>query len=74
MASQSQTKRKPIRRPGLAKFAREAGVTFSHARRCIIGERRSKSLMNRFRVWQRDQRAAKVNQPASPTTPNPSPA
>lgn len=66
MARQRQSKRKPIRRPGLAEFAREAGVTFSHARRCIIGERCSKSLLSRYRAWRRNHRAAQQSQPASP--------
>ena len=65
VACHSQPKRKPIRRPGLAEFARQAGVTLSHARRCIVGERVSNKLLTSYRAWQRAARQHQTN----PTAP-----
>jgi len=57
MASQ-QARRKLVRRPGLIEAAAALGVTFSHLRRVVIGERQSISLLKRYRALRRQRPAA----------------
>lgn len=50
-----QAKRKMTPRPGWIQAARALGVTYSHLRRVLLGEREGKSLAERFLAWQRQQ-------------------
>lgn len=50
--------RKLIKRPGLMAAAGALGVTYSHLRRCLTGERQSRSLTRRYNDLKRSQRAA----------------
>jgi hypothetical protein len=59
--ARTRQKRKLKRRPGLMKFCRDTGTGYSHARRCIAGERQSKTLLAKFRAWQKSN-------PKNPTT------
>jgi hypothetical protein len=57
MACQLANK-KVKRRPNWVRAAADLGVTYSHLRRVLIGERTGKSLRKNFRDWQRQQRTA----------------
>jgi hypothetical protein len=48
MASQTNRKRKYQQRPGAVAVAANLGVTYSHWRRVLAGERRSRSLVAKF--------------------------
>jgi len=58
MARQAK-KRKLVKRPGLIAAANALGCTYSHLRRCLLGERQSVSLLQKYRQLKRAQRAAK---------------
>lgn len=51
------------RRPGLAKAARDLGVSYGHLRMCVIGVRTSVSLMNRLAEWQKNNSTAEPIKP-----------
>ncbi len=50
-------KRKLISRPGLLEAAAALDTNYSHLRRVVIGERKSRSLLARYRAWRKQQRA-----------------
>jgi len=50
-------KRKYTPKAGYVIAAQALGCTASHLRRCVIGERQSKSLLQKFRAWQRSNKA-----------------
>jgi hypothetical protein len=49
MARQKAKRKRYQRRAGLIAAAETLGVTYSHLRRCISGERKSRSLLSRYR-------------------------
>lgn len=52
-------KRRQTPRPGLLAAAEALETNYSHLRRVVIGERKSRSLLKRYRQWKSDQRARK---------------
>jgi len=66
MARPKPKRRAYVRRARLLAAAKALGRNYSHLRRVVCGERSSRSLMNRFRAWKRQQRNA-----PSPKTENP---
>jgi hypothetical protein len=50
MACHTNKKRRYRTRPGAVVAALELGVTYSHLRRVLAGERQSRSLMARYRT------------------------
>lgn len=67
--ARTRAKRKLTFRPGLAEFARSSGVSLSHARRVVIGERESRSLLKKYRAWSRLQRHQKAFRRVAATLP-----
>jgi hypothetical protein len=54
-----------IERPGMMAAAETLGCDYSHLRRCISGERQSRSLLRRYRQLKRAQRAAEATKSKS---------
>lgn len=55
--------------PGIVNDARALGVTVTHLRYCLTGQRTSKSLMARYQKLQADKRfTADVDQIAQPSS------
>ena len=50
MASQCVNKRRYQRRPGVMAAALELGITYSHFRRVLTGERRSQKILRKLRT------------------------
>jgi hypothetical protein len=46
-----------VKRGDYTAASHDLGVDISHLRRCVIGERRSKVLVQKFRVWLRAHRS-----------------
>jgi hypothetical protein len=62
MASHTTKKRKYRPRPGAVAAALQLGVTYSHLRRILAGQRASKSLLAKYLALKADQaRTAKRN-------------
>lgn len=58
MARQKAQRRAYKRRAGLLAAAKNLRCNYSHLRRVVCGERRSRALLNRLRTLKRQQRAA----------------
>jgi hypothetical protein len=59
--ARQRRKRKLVFRPGLMEASHQLGVTYSHLRRVIIGERQGKSLLRRYAALNKAQ-AANTNE------------
>lgn len=64
-------KRRFVRRPGLLQAAEVLCCDYSHLRRVIIGERQSKTLIEKFHALATQPQNATVISPPSTTTLTP---